>query len=230
MSEHNRAATELALRLDEVRAELDLSALTLWFQIFYQQARVDSSNMHLLFYHIVHGMNHSFNKLDLQVDKFNTLLDKEEEIGRSGASSTRKGINGNSNQDLEAVVKVLTDQVEGLVKKVNKLEAPDHGCVLKFGGLTFTCLDNIQIWLEELNEEEPQPVLFWGHAHDLWHFCGRLQEVDATQQLEGQVAEEQYKMIRLKITPSQVRIAAGMSCFAPLLFDPVGTAKSTDCQ
>lgn len=115
---------------------------------------MDSPSIHPLFYHIAHGVDHFFNKLNLGVHRYDAMLERQKP----------KAIDG---EDLNQVVDLLKEQMASLKKAVKKLEAPDHSCILKFGGLTFTCPDDIQTWLKEIHAEEPLPVSFWGHVYDL---------------------------------------------------------------
>ena len=175
--------------------------------------------VHPLFYHVGFGVDHFFNKLDFGIDKYDKAIDELANQGGGGrTANTQDEVDG------------LRDEVNKLQNTLRKLQAPDHGCVLSVGTYEFHGQEELVDFLEELNDKEPLPPGFWGLCYDMWHFSDRLATLDGVQKTESEVADEAYKMSRLKQSASQMRIRAGIKRFAPVLFEPAGTGKSQETK
>ena len=218
LGELPKLANSLESRLDEARIGPGTAGQTNTLVPSFLPESVDGT-VHPLFYHLGFGIDHFFNKLNFGIDKYDRALD---EVGiHSGggrAANTQDEVDG------------LRDELMKLQRIVSKLQAPDHRCVLSVGAYDFQGQDDLVEFLEELNEKEPLPPGFWGLCYDMWHFSDRLAILDGVQKTESEVADEAYKMSRLKQSASQMRIRAGIKRFAPVLFEPAGTGKSQETK
>ena len=176
--------------------------------------------VHPLFYHVAFGIDHFFNKLDFNIDKYS---DRFDELAAKGVGD--KDPDGGK-EDIAA----LKEQVVKLTAIVKKLQATDHGCAVQIGTQVFHGQDDVLEFLTKINDIEPLPPTFWGLCYDMWHFSDRLAGIDGIQKTESEVADEQYKMSRLRQSSSQMRIRAGIKRFAPILFEPAGTGKSQETK
>ena len=176
-------------------------------------------SIHPLFYHVGFGVDHFFNKLDFGIDKYDKAIDEL-------ANQNGSGRHANTQDEVDG----LRDEISRLQNTVRKLQAPDHGCVFSVGTYEFHGQEELVEFLEEINDKEPLPPGFWGLCYDMWHFSDRLATLDGVQKTESEVADEAYKMSRLKQSASQMRIRAGIKRFAPVLFEPAGTGKSQETK
>ena len=218
LGELGNLANRLESRLNEARIGTVLSGDTNTLVPSFLPDSIDG-RVHPLFYHLGFGIDHFFNKLDFGIDKYDRAL---EEAGiHSGG-----GRAANTQDEVDA----LKDEIGKLQAAMRKLQAPDHGSVLSVGAYDFQGQEELVEFLEELNEKEPLPPGFWGLCYDMWHFSDRLAILDGVQKTESEVADEAYKMSRLKQSASQMRIRAGIKRFAPVLFEPAGTGKSQETK
>ena len=182
-------------------------------------ASIDGA-VHPLFYHVAFGVDHFFNKLDFNIDKYSDRFDE----------LAAKGVGEKDPDGCKEEIAALKEQVEKLTGMVKKMQSPDHGRAVQIGTHIFHGQDDVLELLTRLNDLEPLPLTFWGLCYDMWHFSDRLAGIDGVQKTESEVADEQYKMSRLKQSSSQMRIRAGIKRFAPILFEPAGTGRSQETK
>ena len=152
--------------------------------------------VHPLFYHMAFGIDHFFNKLNFNIDKYSDRFDE----------LAAKGVGKKKSDGCKEDIAALKEQVVKLTAIVKKLQAPDHGCAVQIGTHVFHGQDDVLEFLTKLNDLEPLPATFWGMCYDMWHFSDCLAGIDGIQKTESEVADEQYKMLRLKQSSSQMRI------------------------
>ena len=148
------STTKLETRLNEGRIGPSDAVNTLVSD--FLPASIDGA-VHPLFYHMAFGIDHFFNKLDFNIDKYSDRFDE----------LAAKGVGDKDPDNCKDDIAALKEQVVKLTAIVKKLQAPDHGCAVQIGTQVFHGHDDVLDFLTKINDLEPLPPMFWGLCYDM---------------------------------------------------------------